>query len=1575
MKQIPMKFFKITLSAFIVVFSLFATAQNIDETGSLSPAIDGSNDNVVVYAEVDPLSSTDATLVFGGSTTTRGGYDAFNMLCRFLGSSTGIDVRDGGGYVKDNTVFPTSVVHVWTVVHFSSKTYDTYVQLDGDKGTPTVIRTGAAWRSSSDLNVTSIDKWFMVHNGGSAAKLNAIIAVDQVGDYPSMSFDASLSAITSSVGELSPAFTSDVYSYLLKVPNGTTSIDLTATKADADAIVSGDGQINISAPETIVSIEVTAQAGNKQIYNVYISFEDDLIFNESFDNDPNVLTSGNYKTDDPEPRLKTAAGWTAEYDGNSAGGVFQYGTSAQMNDFTVPATDFDGNSPTDGSAALGVQTSWGSSALYYQPVTLPAGSYKLSYQAYNAHTANTTTQSLVGWVPDSGISSLSSLTSFPVGSWTSDQIEFVLTEETSGRIQIGVKDIVGGSGSNPRLFFDDVKFESLGESALVISANEILIDINSLIGEFSLSGVNLTEDITLTAPAGIILSGTQVSGSGPYTISSSDAMAGGVAVSVTAENKDAIAGEIVVKTGTLSETITIKPTSQNLMADWDGAGATGAGSEPNNFGWDCSPSITWAPANEFGVRLQDDVTYSYNGGAQTGRILYVRWDGVGGAGTNAIYSYPATLEACKSYVFKAKVAWNSNGSAPEYAFGISTMKDNSGDFLVQEKMIVPSTGVLHDVELVFTTNSAGTYYFTMGASNAVLGAITDLEMSEYFGDPWLSATTKELKYDSISLSHTFTVSGYKLTSDISITGPEGMTFSPETITPESANCGVEVTAAFSNKEYLTSGKIKIVSGDLSDSIIVTEVLPPYLAKGTEEFSTDGTWCWFQDPRAVYYEGEKKQTYTGWITSDGKVQVGSYNHDTEEIKIHTLVENFQVDDHNNPTFLIREDGRIIVAYSGHFYGPMRVLVSTNPEDITSWGPEANFGDNVTYANPYQIGDSTVMFYRDGVTWHPTINVSMDGGVTWGTPHELIRRDGSQNRPYAKYTQDSKGGMHITFTTGHPRNEPANKIYYVYFKNSRFYKADGTLIKVYDGTNPLYIEAGEPEVVYDASAGKGWTWDIALDENEQPVILYAAFPNDQQHDYYYAHWNGTNWDNNHIVNSGRWFPQTPAGAGEPEPNYSGGMTLDPANTSIVYLSKQVNDVFEIYKYTTPDYGVTWESEAITKNTPEGTINVRPVVARGNKSGTVELFWMRGWYITYANYHTSVMYYSQQGTVKVSSDASLKDLTVDGMTLADFSANTISYDVELPVGATEIPSVEAVATDDNASVVINKAATLPGATVIVVTAEDGTTTRTYTINFTVAKSTDATLQDLIIDGVTISGFSANTLSYDVELPVGTTEVPNVEAVTTDTNANLVINDATALPGATIVLVTAEDGTTTRTYTINFTVAKSTDATLQDLTFDGVTVEGFSASTLIYEVELPFGTTTIPSVSAVSMDANANVVVTDAETLPGDAIIVVTAEDGVTTQTYTISFSVAEQTLRLESSHFSIYPNPVTSTMTIEDHSGNMIGATLIMYDLLGNVVFESTLLNDTSEIDISDLKNGVYLVVGSNNSSRFEQVIIKK
>lgn len=89
----------------------------------------------------------------------------------------------------------------------------------------------------------------------------------------------------------------------------------------------------------------------------------------------------------------------------------------------------------------------------------------------------------------------------------------------------------------------------------------------------------------------------------------------------------------------------------------------------------------------------------------------------------------------------------------------------------------------------------------------------------------------------------------------------------------------------------------------------------------------------------------------------------------------------------------------------------------------------------------------------------------------------------------------------------------------------------------------------------------------------------------------------------------------------------------------------------------------------------------------------------------------------------------------------------------------------------------------------------------------SSDATLSDLQVDGVTVAGFASATLNYSYTVPSSQTTLPVVSATTTNAQATPVITQTTSMTGQASVLVTAADGTTQQTYTVQFSQSGSVD------------------------------------------------------------------------------------------------------------------------------------------------------------------------
>ena len=399
-----------------------------------------------------------------------------------------------------------------------------------------------------------------------------------------------------------------------------------------------------------------------------------------------------------------------------------------------------------------------------------------------------------------------------------------------------------------------------------------------------------------------------------------------------------------------------------------------------------------------------------------------------------------------------------------------------------------------------------------------------------------------------------------------------------------------------------------------------------------ELVGDGAWCWFQDPRAIHHVGLHDRTYVGYVTTKGDIDVLALDDPTGTVYQTVLHPRLVADDHAAPGLEVLPDGRIAVFYAGHVGNTMYYRVSTNPEDVTSFGPEQTVPVNVTgpygytYANPIYLSAEhrTYLFFR-GADARPVMTYSDDNLQTWSPAHTLVLPVGAipGQRPYAKYATNGVDTIYFTFDDGHPRDILTNSVYYMAYKGGEFSRADGSPIASLDsvtganGATATPITPGQADLVYNGSGadGKAWVQDIAAGPDGRPVILFASFPNDSNHRYHYSAWNGTAWQDNDFTGGGGSIATI---GGETE--YSGGLSLDHNDPTVVYTSRQQGSAWEIQRWTTPDLGTTFTAPvSITANST--VKNVRPVVPWGSP-GPVKVLWMSGTYTHWKGlYNTSI------------------------------------------------------------------------------------------------------------------------------------------------------------------------------------------------------------------------------------------------------------------------------------------------------------------------------------------------------------------
>jgi len=367
------------------------------------------------------------------------------------------------------------------------------------------------------------------------------------------------------------------------------------------------------------------------------------------------------------------------------------------------------------------------------------------------------------------------------------------------------------------------------------------------------------------------------------------------------------------------------------------------------------------------------------------------------------------------------------------------------------------------------------------------------------------------------------------------------------------------------------------------------------------------------------------------------------------------------------------------------------------------------------------------------------------------------------------------------------------------------------------------------------------------------------------------------------------------------------------------------------------------------PSATVTVNgAAVAYGATSGPISLAVGSNTITTKVTSHDGTVNktYTVKVTRALSSNADLSAIGLSYGTLSPaFAAGTTSYTVGV---GSAIPSIKITPTvaDGTATVKVNgttvasgtaSAAILlsvgPNAIPVVVTAQNGSQ-KTY--NVTVNKgSANANLSNLVLSGVTLNpAFLTSKLNYTGGVPYATTSL-TVTPTTTDAGATVKVNGTTVASGSasgaisltvganTIsTVVTSQNGLVTVTYTVTVNrAAPAKNAALTFMQLNNATLSpAFHYTTYSYTAGVSNATTSTRVTVTVS-DSNATVKVNGTTVRPRVASppialavgantinTVVTAQDGTTTQTYTITVTRASGPVNIPDESISVVQSPTT-------------------------------------------------------------------
>lgn len=436
--------------------------------------------------------------------------------------------------------------------------------------------------------------------------------------------------------------------------------------------------------------------------------------NADFDSQPTFTDNSGETEAELSGRAYLIEGWTKESNDDwFRAATSNYGLEFEsipdaLNSVNPPANNINGEAE---GAVLMMSAAWGNTAQMSQSVSLPAGTYELSYDVLNQNAGRSIETNLFGFIPEEGTPVYGTTTTFS-NTWTTETVKFTLNDATQGKISIGIKAQGKGSGDNGKLAIDNIKLYftaaklsdleaairtaqeatadgSAGESYMKTAiaqaqeiyekgdkatASEILTAIDALN-----QAVSLYEDATLSD---LRIDGNSINGFNPDVTDYIYDIAAGKqpVVTATANGQEAGASVEISELDETSQCITITVTSgkgfptqvytiqfnTDYMAGWDADGSTEL--SPYDAGWRCADeNFGWsadvADQNSKGT-YRDDLN--------VGRVFIHPKN-------NSVFSFPIKgLEVGKEYTFTCTSSKMSGNQGRPTTFTVNTESDGTG---------------------------------------------------------------------------------------------------------------------------------------------------------------------------------------------------------------------------------------------------------------------------------------------------------------------------------------------------------------------------------------------------------------------------------------------------------------------------------------------------------------------------------------------------------------------------------------------------------------------------------------------------------------------------------------------------------------------------------------------------------------------------------------------------------------------------------------------------------------------------------------------------------------------------------
>ena len=463
-----------------------------------------------------------------------------------------------------------------------------------------------------------------------------------------------------------------------------------------------------------------------------------------------------------------------------------------------------------------------------------------------------------------------------------------------------------------------------------------------------------------------------------------------------------------------------------------------------------------------------------------------------------------------------------------------------------------------------------------------------------------------------------------------------------------------------------------------------------------QFNDNGTWCWFQDERAVVDVGGGKivvgsvasASGRGGSPREGDVEASIFDLANGTSQRYTLKSGdtdpaaFYADDHNAPGLLVLTNGGYLAIYAAHnteklSYWRIFDGASWSSEQVYDWNTQPGGADfNTTYSNPHYLeGGRIYNFSRGNFHGSPNLITSDDNGQTWIYRGVLLT---NQNvgyvNGYFNYWGNGVDRIDFVCTEYHPADYNTS-IYHGYVSNRMSFRTDGTVVdtNLFDQvapTTPAFTRVFAANTVMPPGQTntRCWNFDIQRYDDGTIAVMFKARvndnPSDPEHAFFYSRWNGSAWTTTYLGKAGKRLYVS-------QEDYTGLGALCPNDPNTLFISTPIDprngtnlNMHEIFRGMTTNHGATWSWTPITWKSVRD--NLRPIVPAWAPNRCA-LLWWRGTYSTAQIFDAAVVGILQRG-FEASSAMTYVDATGANTTFSDGSTLT-----------TTGPSTNAGATDN--------------------------------------------------------------------------------------------------------------------------------------------------------------------------------------------------------------------------------------------------------------------------------------------------------